>query len=178
MPNINKKYIFFAMAISIFLVFAAPLYADIYGVLDEDGYWRFSDLTSEYIKKYDNIIHEVSGKYGVESSFIRAIIKAESDFDYRAVSSKGARGLMQLMPRTADAMEVNDPFSPKENIVGGTRYICLLLERFNDNKILALAAYNAGPEMVEAYQGIPPFQETRTFVRRVLNYYKQYSSSY
>ena len=160
------------------LILALPLYADIYGILDEDGYWRFSNFSSDNIKKYDRLIQQASGRFGVEPSFIKAIIKAESDFDHKAISRKGAQGLMQLMPKTADAMKVNNPLSPAENIIGGTRYIRLLLERFNDNKTLALAAYNAGPEMVESYQGVPPFQETTVFIKRVLNYYNQYSSRY
>ena len=94
--------------------------------------------------------------------------------DHRAVSRKGAQGLMQLMPDTADLMEVDDPFDPEENIFGGTRYLSLLLKRFRDDKTLALAAYNAGPEAVETHKGIPPFSETRTFVRRVLDYYRTY----
>jgi len=177
MPYI-KKYIYLMAVTYSLLIIAAPLRADIYGILDEDGYWRFSNFSSDNIKKYDSLIQQASGRFGVEPSFIKAIIKAESDFNYKAISRKGAQGLMQLMPKTADAMKVNDPLSPKENIVGGTRYISLLLERFNDNKTLALAAYNAGPEMVESYQGVPPFQETKVFIQRVLNYYKKYSSRY
>ena len=110
----------------------------------------------------------------MDSSLIKAVIKAESDFDYQAVSGKGAQGLMQLMPETATDMEVRDPFNPEENILGGTRYLSLLLNRFDNNKSLALAAYNAGPENVENYQGIPPYPETQTFVKRVLNYYRKY----
>jgi soluble lytic murein transglycosylase len=82
---------------------------------------------------------------------------------------------MQLMPDTADAMEVKDPFDPKENILGGTRYISLLLKRFRNDKTLALAAYNAGPEVVESSRGIPPYPETKTFVKRVMNYYQSYN---
>ena len=114
--------------------------------------------------------------FKIEPFLIKAVIKAESDFDNRAVSRKGAQGLMQLMPDTANDMKVNDPLSPEENIFGGTRYLSLLLERFKNNRRLALAAYNAGPETVEEYGGIPPFPETRTFVKRVLRYCKQYES--
>jgi soluble lytic murein transglycosylase-like protein len=85
--------------------------------------------------------------------------------------------LMQLMPETANAMEVANPFSPEENIFGGTRYFSLLLDRFKNDKILALAAYNAGPEAVETYGGIPPFPETKSFVAKVLDYYEDYRSS-
>jgi soluble lytic murein transglycosylase-like protein len=80
------------------------------------------------------------------------------------------------MPKTMDQMEVKDPFNPEENIFGGTRYLSLLLERFNNDKKLALAAYNAGPERVEEYQGVPPFPETKSFISKVLNYYFKYKS--
>lgn len=83
---------------------------------------------------------------------------------------------MQLMPQTSSDMKVENPFNPEENIFGGTRYLSLLLDRFENNKMLALAAYNAGPETVETHQGIPPFPETKSFVRKVLDYYKQYKS--
>jgi soluble lytic murein transglycosylase len=112
----------------------------------------------------------------VEPSLIKAVIKAESDFDHRALSEKGAQGLMQLMPETAGDMKVEDPFNPEENIFGGSRYLSLMLERFGNDKRLALAAYNAGPERVEEFKGVPPFQETRSFVERVLYYYQQYRS--
>jgi soluble lytic murein transglycosylase-like protein len=86
----------------------------------------------------------------------------------------GAQGLMQLMPQTADAMEVGDPFDPEENIFGGARYLSQLLKRFKNNKLLALAAYNAGPEAVETHKGVPPYSETRTFIKRVMAYYKSF----
>ncbi|MFZ7110884.1 MAG: lytic transglycosylase domain-containing protein [Desulfatiglandales bacterium] len=104
------------------------------------------------------------------------MIKAESDFDHRAVSKKGAQGLMQLMPQTATKMKVANPFNPEENIFGGTRYLSLLLERFNNDESLALAAYNAGPEKVKDYQGIPPYPETKSFVTKVLNFYERLKS--
>ena len=105
------------------------------------------------------------------------MIKAESDFDENAVSQKGAQGLMQLMPGTANDMDVDNPFNPEENIFGGTRYLGLMMKRFKKNIRLALAAYNAGPEKVEEYKGIPPFRETKNFINRVLKYYKQYSAN-
>jgi len=116
-----------------------------------------------------------SRQYQVDCALIKAIIKAESDFDHRAVSKKGAQGLMQLMPDTADAMKVEDPFDPKENIFAGTRYFSLLLKKFKNDKTLALAAYNAGPEEVESRNGVPPFPETKNYVKKVLNYYRTYN---
>jgi len=125
--------------------------------------------------KYERIIIQASKQFGVSRSLIKAIIKAESDFDSWAVSRKGAQGLMQLMPQTAQAMAVDDPFNPGENILGGTHYLSLLLKRFENDMTLALAAYNAGPEKVEIHQGVPPIAETRTYVKRVMGYYRFYS---
>ena len=130
----------------------------------------------DYIKDYEGIIAQASQRFKVEPSLIKAVIKAESDFNHRAVSQKGAQGLMQLMPGTADAMRVDNPFNPEENIFGGTRYLSLMLSRFSNDKRLALAAYNAGPEKVESHRGVPPYAETRSFVDKVLQYYSQYRS--
>ena len=150
-----------------------PSLADIYGVLDEEGYLKFD---SSNHKKYDNLIEEISQESGIESTLIKAIIKVESNFNYSAVSSKGAQGLMQLMPDIVLAMKIDDPFSAKENIKAGTQYLRQLLDLFKENKTLALAAYNAGPEIVKAYNGVPPFPETRTYIQKVLQYYKEYSA--
>jgi soluble lytic murein transglycosylase len=170
-------------------------FADIYRYRDERGVWHFSNIKSDsrfrlfmrtpsynksakqYIRDYDSAITKASKKFSVEPSLIKAVIKAESDFDRTVVSYKGAQGLMQLMPETASEMEVADPFNPEENILGGTRYLSLMLGRFSNNLKMALAAYNAGPERVEAYCGIPPFPETQNFVERVLKYYGQYRSA-
>jgi soluble lytic murein transglycosylase len=130
----------------------------------------------EYIREYDGIILQASKLFEVDRSLIKAVIKAESDFDHQAVSRKGAQGLMQLMPPTADAMDVENPFNPEDNILGGTRYLSLLLKRFKNNKELALAAYNAGPENVDSHQGVPPFPETENFVKKVMGYYKLYNT--
>jgi soluble lytic murein transglycosylase-like protein len=164
--------------------------ADIYRYQDEQGVWHFTNIKSdiryklffrtpgreptEYIKEYESLIQQASERFSVDPFLVKAVIKAESDFDYQAVSSKGAQGLMQLMPETAYDMEVGDPFDPEENIFGGTRYLGLLLERYKNDKMKALAAYNAGPDRVEEYQGIPPFTETKDFIERVLKYYEAY----
>ena len=100
----------------------------------------------------------------------------ESNFDPQALSPKGAQGLMQLMPQTARDLQVSDAFSPKDNIVGGTRYLRYLLDMYNQDMSLALAAYNAGPEKVNLYRGIPPYQETKTYVQRVTQVYNQLKS--
>jgi len=176
-----------------FLPFVStPLWAEIYRYVDKNGVWHFTNIKTDrrysifirdnrktpaaYIKEFSGIIRQASKRFGIDAHFIRAIIKAESGFDHRATSSKGAQGLMQLMPGTADDMAVEDPFDPEENIFGGTRYFSLLLKRFKNDKILALAAYNAGPEAVESYKGVPPFPETKAFVNRVMDYYETYNS--
>ncbi len=173
-----------------FLSGVYPAHADIYRFQDENGVWRYTNVKNdsrfrlfiksreemavEYIDKYGSIIEQASNLYHVEPSLIKAVIKAESAFNHRAVSHKGAQGLMQLMPATADLMRVNDPFDPTENIFGGTKYLSGLLDRFGHNMELAVAAYNAGPEAVARNNGIPPYQETQTFVRRVIRYYNGY----
>lgn len=150
----------------------SPLSADIHGYLDGDGYWCFN--SGESFKRYERFIRQASARFEVEKALIIAVIKAESDFDYKAVSRKGAKGLMQIMPDTATYMDLKEPFNPEENIMAGTRYLSLLLERFNYNKELALAAYHAGPETVESHHDVPPFAETKNYIRNVLNYYKYY----
>ena len=121
-------------------------------------------------------IDEVSQQYGIDPKLIQAVIHVESNFDPQAVSPKGAQGLMQLMPQTARDLQVSDAFSPKENIDGGTRYLRYLMDIYNQDMSLALAAYNAGPEKVNLYRGIPPYQETKTYVQRVMQIYNRLRS--
>jgi soluble lytic murein transglycosylase len=120
------------------------------------------------------MIRTASRIYGLDHRLVRAVIKAESNFDPGAVSHKGAMGLMQLMPETARDMGVKDPFDPLQNIFGGVRYLKFLMNRFHNSLFLALAAYNAGPEAVAEHGGIPPFEETNAYLRRVLRYYMKY----
>jgi hypothetical protein len=115
----------------------------------------------------DDIIQDASRRNNVDKELIRSVIRTESDFRVDAVSPKGARGLMQLMPETASQLGIVDIFDPAENVDGGTRYLRQLLDRFGGNIARALAAYNAGPERVEQYKGVPPFVETRMYVSRV-----------
>ena len=190
MPFLKTFFTIITAALFIYLS-SIPVNADVYRYKDKNGVWHFTNIKTDgrykiylrtsrkkpaqYIKAYENIIIQASKRFGVESHLIRAVIKAESGFNHRAVSKKGAKGLMQLMPHTAKKLEVENPFNPEENIFGGTRYLSLLLKKYNHNLRLALAAYNAGPEAVAEHRGIPPFPETRTFVKRVLSYYRGYN---
>ncbi len=122
----------------------------------------------------DAVIREVARRYGLNESLVMAVIHAESRFDHRAVSRKGARGLMQLMPGTARELGVRDSFDPVENIEGGVRYLRSLLDGFGGKLHLALAAYNAGRDAVLQHRGIPPFPETQNYVRQVIQLYEQY----
>ena len=172
------------------VLFSRSIEADIYRFRDKNGVWHFTNIRSDpryrlyirtggikgkqYIKKYKAIIHKAADQFDVEPHLIKAIIKAESYFDPNAISKSGAQGLMQLMPSTADDMRVNNPFDPEENILGGTRYLSLLLKRFKQDKRLAIAAYNVGAKIVEKHNSVPPIPQTRRFVERVMKYYSEF----
>jgi soluble lytic murein transglycosylase-like protein len=126
---------------------------------------------------YNDAIAEAAHRYGLDPNLIRAIIHAESAFNPFAVSSAGALGLMQLMPEMAEEMNVDDPFDPRQNILGGSRYLRDLLDRHHGNVDLAVASYNAGPGAVARYRGIPPYRETRNYVKTVNHFIKQARSA-
>jgi len=121
--------------------------------------------------RLEGLIQKLARRHGVDERLVRAVLTQESGGDPRAVSPKGALGLMQLMPETAALMGVSDPFDPEENVAGGVKYLKLCLKRFGDDVTLALAAYNAGPAAVERYCGVPPYRETEDYVGRVLTAY-------
>ncbi|MEW6162386.1 MAG: lytic transglycosylase domain-containing protein [Nitrospirota bacterium] len=173
-------------------------YADIYKYIDENGvvcytnapFGKKADIVireeveaisyqprterknSKDTTNYRGIIHEKATKYKIDPSLVKAVIKTESNWNERAVSREGAMGLMQLMPFTASEMDVRNPFNPEENIEGGTRYLKYLLDRFNGDLNLTLAAYNAGPRSVKKLGLVPPITETRQYVDKVLSLYK------
>jgi soluble lytic murein transglycosylase len=137
---------------------------------------RYPSFQSQYRRlssskaraQYESLINAIAAGHGMNPTVIRSIIEVESGFDPMAHSSKGAMGLMQLMPETAQYLGVTDPWDPTENITGGTKYISWLLRKYNGDLTKALAAYNAGPNAVDSYGGIPPYQETTDYVRNVL----------
>jgi soluble lytic murein transglycosylase-like protein len=124
--------------------------------------------------RYDEYIRQAAALYQIPEPLVRAVIKVESDYDARSVSYAGARGLMQLMPETADRMQVRDIFDPRENIFGGVRYLRVLANMFNGDLELTIAGYNAGEGAVVQYGGIPPYAQTKDYVVKVTQYYRRY----
>ena len=122
-------------------------------------------------QKIQNIISRISQKHGVDEKLVNALVRQESGFNPNATSKVGAQGLMQLMPSTAQGLGVTDPYDPEQNVDGGVRYLKSMLNKYNGNIILALAAYNAGPGAVDKYDGVPPYKETQNYVRSILANY-------
>lgn len=195
---IHKKAYGFFLAFFIWAVLfsAVPMAAraDIYMYKDEKGVFHFTNVPasrkyrlyqregrksrglsrglSYYLPStYDKIIKKAALRHHLEIPLIKAVIKVESDFNPYAVSNKGAMGLMQIMPENFDLLDITDPFNPEENIMGGARYLRMMLDRFKGHTSQSLAAYNAGPTSVDKHNGIPPFAETKTYVNRVWRYY-------
>src|SRR5712692_11100412 len=125
-------------------------------------------IRTDFHIRVESDIRELATRYGLSEDLIAAVIEAESGFNPRAVSCRGARGLMQIMPPTVASLGVREPFNPRENIEGGVRHLRALMDRFKNNLPLALAAYNAGERAVIYYRGIPPYRETRQYVNRIL----------
>ena len=129
-------------------------------------------------RAWDGVIRWAGRSHGLAPGLVKAVVHTESLFDPRAVSSKGARGLMQLMPATAEKLGVDDPFNPWQNIEGGTRYLSYLIQRFEGDLSLGLAAYHAGESVVRRYSGIPPYRETREYVTKVLALFRHYDADF
>jgi soluble lytic murein transglycosylase-like protein len=137
---------------------------------------RESGSRAQRAARYAPFIREAAALYQLPEAFLRAVIRVESNFQPEVVSHAGACGLMQLMPRTGAAMGVTDPFDPRQNILGGARYLRILANAFEGDLVLTIAAYNAGEGAVVRYQGIPPYEETQRYVQRVLRHYYAYLS--
>src|ERR1700756_1151052 len=129
---------------------------------------RSAAFPARPVTDLSQVVNEASGRYRLDPDLVNSVIKAESGFNVRAVSPKGAQGLMQLMPGTASQLGVPNAFDPRANVDGGTKYLRELLERYNFDIVKALAAYNAGPQRVEQFRGVPPFYETRAYVARIV----------
>jgi hypothetical protein len=180
-----------------FIITAANVaHADIYKYVDKEGVLHLTNTPTDHnakyvmimkekrilfrpnidVNKYDNIIVKAANKFKLDSALIKAVIKAESNFNHHAVSPVGAQGLMQLMPATASSLQVEDAFHPEKNIEGGARYLSYLLKLYKGDLTLALAAYNAGERAVAKYNyNVPPYRETQNYVKRVFSYYRSYS---
>ncbi len=197
MDRDTNKFFRITIFCTLIILFSAVIavHADIYRYIDENGVMHFTNtptsstnqyklflkekpkITSRYTsKKYDDLITRASEQYGISFPLLKAIIKAESDFDPQAVSKKGAKGLMQIMPENFKPLGIKDPFNPSENINAGARYFKQMYDRFKGKLALSLAAYNAGPTVVDRYKTIPPYEETEEYVERVLKFYYNYKN--
>jgi soluble lytic murein transglycosylase len=139
------------------------------------GHQRLQRVPRQW--QYDGLIGLTAREQQIQPALVKAVIAAESNFDPQAVSRKGAQGLMQLMPATAEQLGIQDPLRPVQNVRGGTRYLRLMIDRYGDLE-RALAAYNAGPTAVDRHGGVPPYRETRDYVKRVLTYYRHYHGDF
>lgn len=188
MPLVQKTFCLVVLLMPL-IVGISPVEADIYRYIDANGIMHFTDTPTHnrwnmYLKEtppegtasvsYLDIIRRHANFYQLEEALVKAVIKVESDYQPRVVSKKGAQGLMQLIPETARALNVSNPFDPYENIRGGTEYLRKMLDLFNNDLELALAAYNSGPSTVKRFGGVPPYDETQNYVKKVKRYLQQY----
>lgn len=183
--------------ILLLLLISSYSYAQIYQYQDKEGTIHFTNVPtdkrfrlmdkkdepgSKKAKRKEKIqtqtlykaINSSSKTHKIDPNLVKAVIKAESDFDHMAISPAGAVGLMQLMPKTAEQLNVFDPFNPEENIEAGVRYLSYLLDSFDGDLRMSLAAYNAGENRVRRHKSIPPFEETHNYIKKVLGYYRDF----
>ena len=189
----NQILLKLLVAVATLFMPVATLFADVFVFKDATGVLTFTNvpnhggyrrvlressgqayLGSATSNSYEDLIRSISDRNNLDTDLVRAVIRVESDFNSAARSKKGAMGLMQLMPDTARLHNVIDAFDPSDNVEGGVRHLKMLLERYRGDLELSLAAYNAGSGAVEKHGGIPPFAETREYVRRVLRFYDSY----
>ena len=174
---------------------AAGAEADIYSYVDENGVRHFSNTptTARYQyyspesgtgigrtgdpERFDPYIREAASRYGLDFALVKAVVCTESRFNPEAVSRAGAIGLMQIMPANFTDFRLHDPYNPRANIMAGARYLKSLLDRYDNNLEISLAAYNAGPTAVEHYNGVPPYAETQTYIKRVMGRYAKFKKS-
>lgn len=183
----------------ILLISSSYSHAQIYQYQDKDGTIHFTNVPTDkrfkLLEKNNpdsnkirsrkkikpHILHKainnVSKRHRIDPNLVKAVIKVESDFDPTAISPAGAIGLMQLMPKTAEQLNVFDPFDPEQNIEAGVRYLSYLLSSFNGDLKLSLAAYNAGENLVRRHKSIPPIEETRHYIKKVLGYYRDFGAT-
>jgi len=181
---IKIPYTLIFTALIVVLLSTAASEAAIYRYVDETGQLHFTNVPSNGQYRFyrgdgetyrlESLINHFADKFRLDAALIKAVIKVESDFNPRVVSSKGAQGLMQLMPGTAKEVGVSNPFDPSQSIYGGSLYLRKMLDSFDRNLDYALAAYNAGPTTVKRYGGIPPYKETQNYVKRVKHYFDYY----
>jgi soluble lytic murein transglycosylase len=185
LAHLNRVFLLF-----ILFIFSAEISsAAVYKYVDQRGRVHYSNVPVMSQYRYyqaetgdaahtpvsvNQLIKHYAQKNDLDVNLVRAVVKAESNFNSRAVSAKGAIGLMQLHPGTIKDLKINDPFDPSSNIAGGTKYLRWMLSRFNGNVDFALAAYNSGPSTVERYNGIPPYPETQSYIKKVKHYQQQY----
>jgi soluble lytic murein transglycosylase len=196
-PRAPWRAVWLAVAAACSLAAPAAVAEQIYTFVDENGVTHFSNVPNDErytpvvlrtqfpevvraaprYQGYDGLILVNARANKLPPALVKAVIAAESRFDSEAVSRAGALGLMQLMPETARVLGVEDPLRPEQNVRGGARYLRAMLDRYGD-MTRALAAYNAGPTVVDQYRGVPPYPETRDYVRRVLTYYRHYHGDF
>lgn len=186
----GKRQLIAMLLVSPALLWAGPVPGEIYTRIDKNGVAYFTNApttpesrllqpggmpvaTGRALAPVTELIQAVAAEHGIDSALIEAVIQVESNFNRRAVSPKGAQGLMQLMPATIWHFSVKDAYDPRENIGAGVRYLRRLLDRFHGDLTLALAAYNAGERAVLRYKGVPPYRETRAYVAKVMRLYRR-----